>query len=76
MATPIAALFFNLIEDPFERAQTDFDPLKIFAIDQMWLFVPLQGVIKDFITTILEYPFQMGNSLSASRINYDLFPLD
>jgi arylsulfatase len=39
----------------------------------MWLFVPLQAAIKDFLITIPEYPFQMGSSLSASGINYDLF---
>ena len=43
------------------------------AIDQMWLFVPLQQVIGAFVATIPEYPFQMGSSLSASNINYDLF---
>jgi hypothetical protein len=39
----------------------------------MWLFVPLQAAIKDFLVTIPEYPFQMGSSLSATGINYDLF---
>ncbi len=44
-----------------------------FALDQMWLFVPLQRAIADFLSTIPNYPFQMGSSLSASGINYDLF---
>ncbi len=39
----------------------------------MWLFVPLQATIKEFLVTIPDYPFQMGSSLSASGINYDLF---
>jgi arylsulfatase len=39
----------------------------------MWLFVPLQAAIKEFLVTIPDYPFQMGSSLSASGINYDLF---
>jgi hypothetical protein len=39
----------------------------------MWLFVPLQATINDFLSTIPDYPFQMGSSLSASGINYDLF---
>ena len=73
MVTPFAPLIFNLRADPFERAQTDSGAWENFAIDQMWLFVPLQGVIKDFLVTIPEYPFQMGSSLSAAGINYDLF---
>jgi len=39
----------------------------------MWLFVPLQQSIKNFLVTIPEYPFQMGSSLTVSGINYDLF---
>ena len=39
----------------------------------MWLFVPLQQVIGALVTTIPEYPFLMGSSLSASNINYHLF---
>ncbi len=73
MVTPFAPLIFNLRADPFERAQQDSGAWETFAIDQMWLFVPLQAAIKDFLITIPEYPFQMGSSLSASGINYDLF---
>ena len=35
--------------------------------------MPLQQAIADFLFTIPNHPFQMGNSLSASNINYDLF---
>jgi arylsulfatase len=73
MVTPNTPLIFNLRADLFERAQEDSGPWETFAIDQMWLFVPLQSAIKDFLTTIPEYPFQMGSSLSAAGINYDLF---
>ena len=73
MVTPNAPLIFNLRADPFERAQTDSGAWENFAIDQMWLFVPLQQVIGAFVATIPEYPFQMGSSLSASNINYDMF---
>ena len=38
----------------------------------MWLFVPLQGAIGKFLATIPYYPFQIGSSLSASNINYNL----
>jgi len=73
MVTPNAPLIFNLRADPFERAQQDSGAWETFAIDQMWLFVPLQSAIKDFLITIPEYPFQIGGSLSAAGINYDLF---
>jgi arylsulfatase len=36
----------------------------------MWLFVPVQQKIKDFLGTIPGFPFQEGSSLSASGINY------
>jgi arylsulfatase len=73
MVSPNAPMIFNLRADPFERAQYDSGAWENFAIDQMWLFVPLQAAIKDFLVTIPEYPFQMGSSLSATGINYDLF---
>ena len=37
------------------------------------VFVPIQQKIKQFLATIPDYPFQMGSSLSAAGINYDLF---
>ena len=37
----------------------------------MWAFVPAQGYIKKFLSTIPEYPFQEGSSLNAAGINYN-----
>jgi arylsulfatase len=36
----------------------------------MWIFVPIQGVLKEFLATIPDYPFQEGSSLNAAGINY------
>jgi arylsulfatase len=36
----------------------------------MWIFVPIQTVIKQFLVTLPDYPFQEGNSLNAAGINY------
>ncbi len=36
----------------------------------MWIFVPVQGLIKEFLVTIPDYPFQEGSSLNAAGINY------
>ena len=38
--------------------------------DQMWLFVPVQQKLKDFLGTIPGFPFQEGSSLNAAGINY------
>ena len=33
-------------------AELPFYEWETFALDQMWLFIPLQAAIKDFLTTI------------------------
>jgi arylsulfatase len=38
--------------------------------DNMWIFVPIQGVIQEFISTVPDYPFQEGSSLNTAGINY------
>jgi arylsulfatase len=38
--------------------------------DQMWLFVPIQAKVQEFLASIEGYPFQAGGSLSADGINY------
>ena len=38
--------------------------------ENIWLFVPIQQKVKEFISTIPAYPFQEGSSLNAAGINY------
>ena len=38
--------------------------------DNMWLFVPIQAQVKEFLGSLEGYPFQAGSSLSAAGINY------
>jgi hypothetical protein len=38
--------------------------------DNIWLFVPVQQKLKDFLVTVPEFPFQEGSSLNAANINY------
>jgi len=38
--------------------------------DNMWLFMPVQEKIQEFLLTIPEYPFQEGQDLNAAGINY------
>jgi len=63
----------NLRADPYEKMmfEGEMGYLRWYA-DNMWIFVPIQGVIKDFLGTIPGYPFQKGSSLSAAGINYGL----
>jgi arylsulfatase len=63
----------NLRADPFEKAmhEGEMGYLRWYA-DNMWIFVPVQGVIKDFLVTIPDYPIQMGSSLNAAGINYEM----
>ena len=39
--------------------------------DNIWLFVPLQQKLKEFLVTIPQYPFQEGMNMSAGDINYN-----
>jgi arylsulfatase len=61
----------NLRADPFEKAmfEADMGYLRWYA-DNMWIFVPIQEVLKQFLVTIPDYPFQQGSSLNAAGINY------
>jgi arylsulfatase len=64
-------MIINLRADPYEKAphEAEMGYLRWYA-DNMWLFVPVQGVIKEFLGTIEAYPFQAGTSLNAAGINY------
>jgi arylsulfatase len=64
-------LIINLRADPYEvmPLEGQMGYLRWYA-DNMWTFVPAQGYIKDFLSTINEYPFQEGSSLNAAGINY------
>jgi arylsulfatase len=64
----------NLRADPYERMHEEatMGYWRWYA-DNMWTFVPVQGYIKEFLSTIPEYPFQKGSSLTASGIGYKTF---
>ena len=61
----------NLRADPYEKGmhEGEMGYLRWYA-DNMWIFVPIQGVIKGFLTTLSDYPLQEGSSLNAAGINY------
>ena len=61
----------NLRADPYEKAmfEAEMGYLRWYA-DNMWIFVPIQTVLKEFLATIPKFPFQEGSSLNAAGINY------
>jgi arylsulfatase len=64
-------LIVNLREDPYEKMphEAEMGYMRWYA-DNMWLFVPIQQKIGEFLGTIPQYPFQEGASLSAAGIDY------
>jgi arylsulfatase len=62
----------NLRMDPYERAIEDGGGYWDWYARQMWILVPIQGVIKDFFSDFTDYPYQTGSSLNAGGINYGM----
>jgi arylsulfatase len=63
-------LIINLKADPYEVMWKESTMYIRWYADNMWLFVPIQAKIKEFLGSLPGYPFQEGSSLSASGINY------
>lgn len=72
MVTPVLPLIVNLRSDPFESAMIESGGWEDWAFENLWLFVPVQVEVKKFLMTIPGYPFQMGSTLSAGGVNYNL----
>jgi arylsulfatase len=60
----------NLRADPYEKAPYESGMYIRWYGDNIWLFVPVQQKLKDFLVTVPEFPFQEGSSLNAANINY------
>jgi arylsulfatase A-like enzyme len=61
----------NLRADPYEEMWMESEMYLRWMADNMWLFVPVQEVVAEFLSTIPDYPFQEGQSLNAAGINYN-----
>ena len=61
----------NLRADPYEKAPRESGMYIRWYGDNIWLFVPVQQKLKQFLSTLSEYPFQQGSSLNAAGINYN-----
>ncbi len=67
--TPNWPIITNLRADPFETAHVEALGYMPWHADNMWLFVPLQQKINDFLASLEGYPMQEGSYLSASEIS-------
>ena len=68
--TPNWPIITNLRADPYEKMEHESLMYVRWYADNMWLFVPIQTKLKEFLSTIPEYPFQQGMALNAGNINY------
>jgi arylsulfatase len=65
-----APLIVNFRAAPYEKMPFESTSYIRWYGDNIWLFVPVQAQVKNFLVTIPEYPFQQGGSLNAAGINY------
>jgi arylsulfatase A-like enzyme len=67
--TPSWPIVFNLRTSPFERPYFESRMYLRWMADQMWLFVPAQQVIGEFLETFKEFPQrQPVGSLSVEKV--------
>ena len=66
--TPSWPLIVNLRMDPFEVGPDAALYVRNLYADQMWMFVPAQGVVAKFLETFKEFPPASGDSLSVDAV--------
>jgi arylsulfatase len=60
----------HLRADPFERAPHESGMYIRWYAENIWLFVPIQQRIREFLHGFMDFPYQAGSSLSAGNISY------
>ncbi len=63
-------MIVHLKADPYEKMPHESGMYMRWYADNIWLFVPVQEQVINFLMTIPEFPFQPGGNLSAAGINY------
>jgi arylsulfatase len=58
----------NLRADPFEKAMEESVLYMRWMADNMWLFVPAQDYIGEFLMTFQDFPPRRGSSLSVNQV--------
>ncbi len=66
--TPSWPLIVNLRMDPYEVGPDSALYIRNFYADQMWMFVPAQAYVTDFLKTFKEFPPTSGDSLSVDAV--------
>jgi arylsulfatase len=66
--TPAWPRVINLRADPFEKAPSESELYIRWMADQMWLFVPAQQYIGQFLMTFKDFPPVRGSSLSVDAV--------
>jgi arylsulfatase A-like enzyme len=62
-------MVINLRQDPFERFPGESTMYPRWAGDKLWIFVPAQGVVGQFISTFKEFPpSQKSGSFSVDQV--------
>ncbi|HNP36079.1 MAG TPA: arylsulfatase [Woeseiaceae bacterium] len=66
--TPSWPIIVNLRMDPYEVGPESGLYTRDFYADQMWMFVPAQAVVQQFLDTFKEFPPTAGSSLSIDAV--------
>jgi arylsulfatase len=66
--TPSWPLIVNLRMDPFEVGPDSSMYIRDFYADQMWMFVPAQAYVAEFLETFKEFPPTSGGSLGIDAV--------
>lgn len=66
--TPSWPLIVNLRMDPFEVGPDAALYIRNFYADQMWMFVPAQALVAEFLETFEDFPPALGDSLSIDAV--------
>jgi len=67
--TPSWPLIVNLRMDPFEVGPDSSMYIRDFYADQMWMFVPAQALVSNFLATFKDFPQrQEGGTLSIDMV--------
>lgn len=65
----------HLRADPFESAPHESSMYLRWMADNMWLFVPVGGVVQEFLATLPDYPMGVGEIMNPAGISYQTLGL-
>jgi arylsulfatase len=65
--SPSWPIILNLRNDPFEVSMEAALYIRNYA-DQMWMMVPAQNYVGEFLSTFKDFPPRKGSSLSIDKV--------